>query len=107
MSNQVKTNGSILQTLNDRVIVRPDPDQKETKSGIVLPDIATKERTRTGLVLAANEQFRDPSGNYHPMPVKVGQRVMYMEYSGLTFVHEGERLISLFQDELFCAISDK
>lgn len=96
--------GLNLQTLNDRVIVLPDPDEKQTKSGILLPDNAQKKRVRIGTVVAAGEEYKDYNSVVHKIPVSVGQRVMYMEYAGQEFQYGEAKYISLCHLEILCIV---
>ena len=62
--------------LADRLLVKPNPSEEKTKSGIVLPDTA-KEKPQEGKVIAAGPGERDEKGNRIPMEVKVGDVVLY------------------------------
>jgi chaperonin GroES len=67
--------------LGDRLLVKPNPSEEKTKSGIVLPDSA-KEKPQEGKVIAAGKGAIDEKGNKIPMEVKVGDVVLYSKYSG-------------------------
>ncbi len=71
-----------IRPLADRVVVKPVEREEQTKSGIILPDTATKERPQEGTVMAVGEGRRDDSGKLLPMNVSVGDRVLFAKYSG-------------------------
>ena len=71
-----------IRPLGDRVVVKPAEREEVTKSGIYLPDTATKERPQEGTVLAIGEGRRDDNGKLVPMNVAVGDKVLFAKYSG-------------------------
>lgn len=74
-----------IRPLGDRVVVKPAEREEVTKSGIFLPDTATKERPQEGTVLAVGEGRRDDDGDLIPMSVKAGDKVLFAKYSGTEF----------------------
>lgn len=74
-----------IRPLGDRVVVKPVEREEKTKTGIYLPDTASKERPMEGTVLAVGEGRRDDNGKLIPMNVKVGDRVIFAKYSGTEF----------------------
>lgn len=69
-----------LQPLNDRVFLEPVEETKTTKSGIVLPDTAEKEKPIKGRVVAVGPGKLDDKGHRVPMSVKVGDLVLFKKY---------------------------
>ena len=65
-----------FKPLADRVLIEPAPAEQVTASGIIIPDTA-KEKPLRGTVIAAGTGKKD-----EPMTVKVGDTVMYGQYSG-------------------------
>ena len=53
-----------------------------TKSGIVIPDTANKEKPREGEVVAVSKMNISSNGTELPIEIKVGDRVLYGQYSG-------------------------
>lgn len=90
-----------IRPLGDRVVVKPAEREEKTKSGIILPDTASKERPMEGSILAIGEGRRDDSGKIIPMNVSVGDKVIFAKYSGTEFkVDEVEYLILSEKDIL-------
>ncbi|MEI6777168.1 MAG: co-chaperone GroES [Chloroflexales bacterium] len=90
-----------IRPLGDRVVLKPADREEKTKTGIFLPDTATKERPMEGTILAVGEGRRDDSGKLIPMQVSVGDKVLFAKYSGTEFkVEEVEYLILAEKDIL-------
>lgn len=90
----------MLKPLGDRVIVKQDEAEETTASGIFIAS-ETKEKPTSGVVLAIGEGKLDKNGNMVPVPVKVGDHVVYGKYTGTTITMDGEEVIILRADELY------
>jgi len=66
-----------IKPLGDRVLVKPLTTEEVTKSGIVLPDTADKEKKEQGEVVAVGEGEKVKKLN-----LKVGDKVLFGKYSG-------------------------
>lgn len=69
-----------LKPLNDHIFLEPMEEEKKTKSGIVLPDTAEKEKPIKGKVVAVGPGKLDENGKRMPMSVKVGDKVLFKKY---------------------------
>jgi chaperonin GroES len=69
-----------LKPLNDHLFIEPVAEEKMTKSGIVLPESAEKEKPIKGIVVAAGPGKLDEKGNRIKMSVKVGDLVLFKKY---------------------------
>jgi len=81
-----------LVPLEDRVVVRPLEQEEKTPSGIVLPDTA-KEKPTKGKVVAVGPGRYDDNGKLIPMPVSVGDVVVYAKYAGTELKLDGEEYL--------------
>ena len=72
-----------FKPLADRVLIETAPAEQVTASGIIIPDTA-KEKPLRGKVVAAGNGKKD-----EPMTVKVGDTVMYGQYSGTEIKMDG------------------
>jgi len=70
-----------LKPLHDNVVVKPSSVEEMTKSGIVLPETASKERPERGEVVAVGPGKRLDNGEIAPISLKVGDKVMFKKYS--------------------------
>lgn len=66
-----------IKPLGDRVLVKPLTSEEVTKSGIVLPDTAEKEKKEQGEVVAIGEGEKIKKLN-----LKVGDKVLFGKYAG-------------------------
>jgi chaperonin GroES len=89
--------------LGDRLLVKPNPSEEKTKSGIVLPDSA-KEKPQEGKVVAAGSGARDEKGNKVPMEVKVGDTVLYSKYSGTEVKIDGEEHLIIKENDILAIV---
>lgn len=89
-----------LKPLGDRVIIRQDEAETTTASGLYLAT-ETKEKPQTGVVLAVGEGKLDKDGNLVPVPVKVGDKVIYGKYGGTEVTVDGEDVLILRGDDLY------
>lgn len=92
-----------LKPLGDRLIVRPLRGEEVTKGGIIIPDTA-KEKPAQGEVMAAGSGKVLEDGNYIPLEVKVGDRVLYGKYSGTEIKFNGEDFLIIRESEILAVI---
>lgn len=81
-----------ITPLRDRVLVRPLSEEElegKTASGIIIPETVDKEKPEQGEVVAVGEGEYD-DGELVPMPVKVGDRVVFSKYGYDEIKHDGE-----------------
>ena len=78
-----------FKPLADRVLVEPAPAEQTTASGIIIPDSA-KEKPLQGKIIAVGGGKKD-----EPMTVKVGDEVLYGQYSGTEIKLDGNDPIIL------------
>ena len=69
----------------DLILVRPDPMEQKTASGIIIPDTA-KERPLSGEIVSVGTE---------PMELEVGDRVTYPKFAGSEVVVDGETLLAM------------
>lgn len=71
-----------IKPLNGYVVIKPLPAEEVTKSGIVIPDTANKEKPKQGEVVAVAATNMTDKGTELPIEMKVGDKVLYGQYSG-------------------------
>lgn len=82
-----------FKPLSNHIFLEPLEDEKVTKSGIVLPETASKERPTRGKVLAVGEGKRNDKGEIIPMSVKVGDTVLFKKYGPDEIEIEGKKYL--------------
>ena len=88
-----------IRPLHDRVIVKRVEDERNTASGIVIPDSAA-EKPDQGEVLAVGPGKRDDNGKQIALDVKVGDRVLFGKYAGQTVKVDGEELLVMREEDI-------
>ena len=88
-----------LKPLGDLVIIKQDDAEQTTASGLYIAQ-ETKEKPSSGVVLAVGEGKVSDAGERLPMPVAVGDRVVYGKFAGQEIENEGEKVVILRADDI-------
>ena len=95
-----------IRPLHDRVVVRRSEEETTTSGGIVLPGSAAEKPNR-GTIVAVGEGRTLNNGDVKPLSVKVGDVVLFGQYSGSNTVKlEGEELLIMNESEIFGVLED-
>ena len=92
-----------LKPLGDRVLIEPLSKEEKagkTKSGIVIPDTAEKERPEQGTIIAVGEGRRDEQGKLVPMSIKKGQKVLFSKYGPSEIKIEGKEYLIAKEEDI-------
>ena len=93
-----------IKPLQDRVVIRRVEEKKETAGGIILPGSA-QEQQNEGEVVAVGPGKASDSGALIPMTVKVGDKVMFGQYSGQEVKDENaETLLVMREDDIIAIV---
>jgi chaperonin GroES len=87
-----------VKPLSDRIVVKSEPAEEKTASGIILPDTA-QEKPQMGEIVAVGPGKVSESGNLLKMELKKGDKVLYGKYSG-SEIDGGDLLIMRESDIL-------
>ena len=69
-----------IKPLSDHILLEPIKEEEKTKSGILLPETAEKEKPEQGKVIAVGPGKKDKTGKFISMEVKAGDRVLFTKY---------------------------
>ena len=86
----------IIKPLGKRVLIKQVEQEEVTKSGIVLPGTASKEKPIKGEVLAVGKDVED---------VKAGDKVIFEKYTG-TEVKDGDDSFLILDIDNVLAITE-
>ena len=89
-----------ITPLGNRVVVKAIDAETTTKSGIVIPDTADKEKPQEGVVKAVGPGKLLEDGSRAPMEVKVGDRVLFSKYAPDEIKVDGEELLILNEEDV-------
>lgn len=84
----------MMRPLSNCVLIRQDIEK--LSSLIVLP----QNKLFSGIIVAAGEGKRLPKGGIEPMNVKVGDHVLFGEYSGQKVTVGGEELLMMREPDV-------
>ena len=93
-----------IKPLGDRLLVKQVEAEEKTKGGIILPDTA-KEKPREGIVKAIGSGKTLESGKAQPLPVKVGDRILFASYGGTEVKIDGEEYLIMKEEDVLAIIS--
>ena len=88
-----------IRPLYDRIIVKRLEQQRQTASGIVIPDTAA-EKPEQGEVTAIGSGRLLQDGTIRPLQVKPGDCVLFGKYSGQTVKIDGEEFLVLREEDV-------
>lgn len=93
-----------IRPLHDRVVVRREEEESKSAGGIVLPGSAAEKPSRGEVIAVGNGRILD-NGEVRMLDVKVGDKVMFGQYSGNTVKIDGEELLILNESEILGVLS--
>ena len=95
-----KPNKKSIVPLGDRVLVRTLEAETKTKSGIIIPDTASKERPEQGVVGAVGAGRTTDEGETIPIKVKVGDTIIFSSYQIDEIKVDGEEYYILNENNI-------
>lgn len=90
--------------LGDRVLVRALEVVTKTKSGIIIPDTASKERPEQGVVIAVGDGRTTDEGKTIAPMVKVGDTIVFSKYQLDEIKVDGEEYYILSESNILAII---
>ena len=94
-----------FKPLSNHVFLEPLEEEKTTKSGIVLPDNAEKEKPMKGTVLAVGPGKVQDNGTVRPVAVNVGDKVLFKKYGPDEIEIDGKKYLVGDEDDILAVIS--
>jgi len=90
-----------IKPISDHILIEPIKEEEKTKTGILLPDNAEKEKPEQGKVIAVGPGKKDKAGKAVPLEVKSGDRVLFTKYGPAEIkVEDKDYLIAKEEDIL-------
>jgi len=81
-----------IKPIEDVILVRPDyHKEKVRKSGVIIPNTVENKTLETGTIIAVGPGKKNQAGNYIPIPVSVGQKIIYYISSAYEIIEVGEK----------------
>ncbi|MCG6867263.1 MAG: co-chaperone GroES [Gammaproteobacteria bacterium] len=92
-----------IRPLHDRVVIRRMEEERSSAGGIAIPDTATEKPVQGEVVSVGKGKMLD-SGEFRPLDVKTGDRVLFGKYSGTEVKLEDEELLVMREDDIMAVI---
>ena len=86
-------------------LIQADVQQKQTASGIYLPDSASGDKPQTGTVLAAGPDEVTDKGVTKKSPAKKGDKVIYKKWGGNEVKFEGKEYLFVKSEDILAVIN--
>ena len=93
-----------LKPLYDRVIVKPIEAEEKSIGGIIIPDAAKEKPTKGEVVAVGEGKFVEATGNVRAPKVKVGDKVIYGQYSGSAYKTDGVEYKIIKEDDILAIV---
>jgi chaperonin GroES len=93
-----------VKPLSNHLFLEPVEEEKVTKSGIVLPDTAEKERPIKAKVLAVGPGKLNEKGELSPVAVKVGDTVLFKKYGPDEIELDGKKYLVAAEEDILAVI---
>lgn len=94
-----------LKPLSNNVVIEPLEVETTTKSGIVLPETAEKEKPMRGKIVAAGPGKMNEDGDGRiPMQVKPGDMVLFKKYGPDEVEMDGKKYLVGDEDDILAII---
>lgn len=88
-----------VKPLGDRAVIIPIKEAEKTKSGIILPETAGKEKPAQGRVVSVGSGEKIKKSG-----IKKGDEVVFEKYSGTEFKVGGSEYKILKEDEILAIL---
>lgn len=85
-----------IQPLRDNILIQLTKKDTKTKSGIVLPEIASEDKPQEGRIIAV--------GDSKEIKVKAGQIVIFAKYSGSEIKINNEDHLLIKNEDLLAIV---
>lgn len=93
-----------FKPLSNHIFLEPVEEDKTTKSGIVLPETAEKEKPMKGKIIAVGPGKLNEKGERISMSVKVGDMVLFKKYGPDEIEIDGKKYLVGDEDDILAII---
>lgn len=93
-----------FKPLGSRVLIKRADTLEKTDGGLIIPE-SSKEKPSEGEVLAVGQGKYTDSGNYIPMNVSVGDKILFGKWSGTDISVDGEDALIIEESDILGIIT--
>ncbi len=94
----------MLKPLHDHVVLKPIKLEQKTKSGIILKADDQDDQPIGEVVAVGPGRYVD--GDYQPMHVKEGDKVLYREYSASKIKLDGTEYLLIKESDIYAIVKE-
>lgn len=93
-----------IKPLSDHILIEPMKPEEKTKTGILLPETAEKEKPEQGKVIAVGSGKRTPEGKVIPLEVKKGEVVLFTKYGPNEIKINGKKYLIAREEDILAIL---
>jgi len=93
-----------IKPLSDHILIEPMQEEEKTKTGIFLPETASKERSEEGKVIAVGPGKKTEDGKIVPVSIKPGDRVLFTKYGPNEIKVDGKDYLIASESDILAVI---
>lgn len=93
-----------IKPLSDHILIEPVKEEEKTKSGILLPETAEKEKPEQGKVVSVGPGRKTEDGKIIPMDIKEGQIVLFKKYGPDEIKINGKEYLIAKEEDILAII---
>ena len=93
-----------IKPLFDHILIEPIEEEEKTKTGILLPQTAEKERPEQGKVIAVGSGKKNDDGKIIPPEVKAGDRVLFTKYGPNEIKVDNKEYLIAKEDDILAVV---
>jgi chaperonin GroES len=92
----------MIKPLEDKVVIKTIEDAQVTRSGIIIT--GDKEKPQEAIVIAVSTGVTTKNGVHVPIPLEVGQKVIFAKYSGTEVRHDDQDYVIISYSDIIAVI---
>ncbi|KPJ73391.1 molecular chaperone GroES [Parcubacteria bacterium DG_74_1] len=93
-----------IKPLSDHILIEPIKEEEKTKTGILLPETAEKERPEQGRVVAVGPGKKNKKGEHLPLDLKPGQKILFTKYGPNEIKINGKEYLIAREEDILAII---
>ena len=93
-----------INPLSDHILIEPMAQEEKTKTGILLPETAEKERPEQGKVIAVGPGKKNEEGKVIPLEVKPGDKVLFTKYGPNEIKVDDKEYLIAKEEDILCIL---
>jgi len=93
-----------IHPISDHILIEPIKEEEKTKTGILLPETADKERPEQGKVIAVGPGKKNDEGKIIPLEVRAGQIVLFTKYGPNEIKVDGKEYLIAKEEDILAIL---